>query len=573
MNVAISKGGGGAPTRVDVSALSIERPDSKALFRYNDLLGRIMAERGDDKDYLVSPTLSRQELDTNFFEKTVLLRELLSRIEAAPGDIELTSVDPVVGEGIARYLRIKHPEWRVSVPGLVRRNLLGWIRFGTRVCLAAGLEIALAIVARLLFPALRSQHYDYVFWSTYDYRSDAKGEYRDAYYNPLIEQLKGSNVRFAVFLYLTHNNSFRVLTRYLKSLVGYRLPYELQIYNRIVSPIDAVAVAWCGIRKRLQLPREVILDGLDIKPLLQVALREDLQLCRWFINFMQYRFARRLLSKCHVQQLTIPFENQAWEKLVVLARNEVSPRTRVIGFQHTSFSFKLIQYFPSRHESSLPIYPNKILTAGEILTEVLTEYGNYPAGVLATGCALRHASLFSQSGEVKAAARKPKRRALVYAFSVDDKNYRRILDTLVNVCGNKDYQVYLRIHPLVPLERAIHRPLPSNIVVANHIPWPELFQKVSILCYDDNSVCIDGLVHNVDVVYFGLAEFAYDTNRLFKHEHNQWAVHSEADFARFLADYFASDDADTGVEEYNRSYIKRYFAPPTEQNMSSFLMA
>ena len=72
-----------------------------------------------------------------------------------------------------------------------------------------------------------------------------------------------------------------------------------------------------------------------------------------------------------------------------------------------------MQYFPGKYEEGLSFLPDKILTGGRMLKNVLEAKGHYAAGLVEEGCGLRYGHLFETQ---HANFKRNKFKKVAYAF-------------------------------------------------------------------------------------------------------------------------------------------------------------
>ncbi len=343
---------------------------------------------------------------------------------------------------------------------------------------------------------------------------------------------------------------------------------EVKLYHQILSVTDLLNSYIRGLRSHIRLKQKVIYKNQDISYLVSVSLMEDHFRYYWNYAYKQYYFSKRLFKDFKIRRLVYPYENHPWEKLMVTARNQLRASTELIAFQHTSLSFKLLQHFPGKYEKDIPIYPDKILTVGNILKDVMIKYGHYRDGLVEAGCALRHPYLFKLVQQEKKQGFTKK---IAYAFSSDPKGYSHIINNLISVFGNSEYTIYLKIHPEVSQKAIIDKKLPDNFILAKHIDWKDIYEQIDLLFYDDNSVGVEALKYDVDVVYFGMAEQVYNSDRLFKFNGNKYIVTSLEELREFIFEYYQGKLRKLGNRRYNHDYLYQYFLPITNERLEKFL--
>jgi hypothetical protein len=579
--ITVLKKKGGRLKRLDCDAFAFRKAgwEDPGLKEYIDAFSKVMGENADDLRYVVSDTLSRLDGRTYFFDKLSKCVRLVEEIEGAEGNLRIENLEPALYAGLRDILGKKGITWRGGRTRFFLLRAARAARLPLRLSLAFFLDIVLLALARAMLPKPAKGLYDCAFLSFYDYRCMKNGRFRDDYFQPLIERAVRQGGSVVVFLTLCLNLSPWRPLRYMKGHITAlrdiaRMSEEggvgLTVYNRLLS-VGALARAYIRAAGSLLRPGEKITHrGRDISALVSASIEEDFFRCEHIYAWKQFLFFERLLTHFSIKRIVYPYENHPWEKLLALQRSRLSPATRLVGFQHTSFSMKLLQYFPGRFEQDLPFHPDKILAAGEVPGEVMNEFGAYGKGLVEPGCALRHEYIWKARPGWGPGVDAFKKK-IAYAFSFDTSVYPVIMGAMKEAFAGSEYTVYLKIHPIVPVEAVIKGKLPENFVMAKYMPWEEVFREIDILFYDDNSLGIEALKHPVDVVYFGLAYSTYDCDRLFKYGEEKTAVHSKEELKRFLAEYYGSGAKPGKDLQHRVEYLSRYLAPVTPERLDRFL--
>lgn len=130
-------------------------------------------------------------------------------------------------------------------------------------------------------------------------------------------------------------------------------------------------------------------DALDVRDIFQHALWHDIDRGGYFYNLLVFRAARRYAHDCQPDKLIYPYENKSLEKLLILGFRAGYPGCRIDGYQHTSITPRHTTLLFAEDEAASTPLPDRIITAGTLTKQYLETHGNYPAGILSAGCALR----------------------------------------------------------------------------------------------------------------------------------------------------------------------------------------
>ena len=566
-------GRGAGQVEVDCLGHRFRKPGPEELKEYIEFFSGIVGKNHRRLKFVVSDTLTRVEGRTYFFDRLSRYLQLLEIVESEERTVVITNLDRTLLKALSRQLRERGVPHRSFGPGAAS-EAQRLLRFPLRVIFMLFGDIASILISALFQARLKDAWYHSLILSFYDYRCSRDGSYVDAYFQPLIEHLIRQGRSVAVLSTPITAGSPKRLLKYmrgvrkaLREFEGLAKPCEVVFYYRLLRPAGVLMAYMRGLSGLIRLREKVHYSGRDITFLLSLSLFEDYLSCQWAYAWKQYYLFRRLFRAYGFDNVIYPYENHPWEKLLVTARNVSGSKARITAFQHTSISFKLLQYFPGSHERYLPFYPDRILAAGDILRDVMNEVGSYREGLVQSGCALRHDYLF---GGRNAKIKKGPTWKIAYAFSFDTKVYPGVIERLAEALGGTRYTVYLKIHPLVPEQDVIRTELPANLVPAKNMRWAELFREIDILLYDDNSLGIEALKYGVEVAYFGLADGIYNCDRLFKYERGKTVINSVEELRSFVRDYYARAGWSEDRDEYSMRYLHSYFLPITEERLEKF---
>lgn len=558
------------PKSVDYRELFLTSVSLEDLFEYNSILADVVASAFPQKKYLISPTLTRMEAQTCFFDRLCKYLALTRLIDNAKQNIRIENLDRISLEALNKYVQRQGYSYRCNRFTLVMQRLLhSSPRFLFKLFLLTIYELILLTLSKILLEK-PVDDYEYGFLSFFDYRSkDSKGRYQDPYFQPLMGYLRLRGRKFLVIVNLLQTKRWLKTFRTLFSIRRMGQYTKVITVERLLSVRDILNVARLSIKSSILFRNPIRYKGQDISDLLKLSLREDItDRSNWFFAYKNYYLSKRLSEMSALKRIFYPFENHPWEKMLVLQRNENGRRPKLIAFQHSSFSFKSLNHFPAKQERDLPIYPDKILTVGQIPKEILEKHGHYPEGTLQEGCALRHPYLFSNHKT----SRRTRSKKVAFAFSSDARTYAPILKNLKKIFGKENVLVYLKTHPLVDETKIFSLPLPINFVKAQDIPWENLFREIDFLLYHDNSLGIEALQYGVDSFYFDMVGEVYNCDRLFNYQNGHKIVaRSVEEFSKFIYQYYANKNPVENDEEDKRRYLHNYFSPITIEKMERFL--
>lgn len=549
---------------ISTEDITFTKPEIKEfLVDYNNLMAGILSRNFPTFKYLASATINRLEAQTHFYERVEKYLQIRAQLLADAGlRIRVTKADSYLYAHLNREFGN-----RIEAESAPRDLLHAKIRF---LFFSWPGSLLKTLVFSLLgrFADRPENSYDYIIRTYYDFRCQGPdGRMRDEYFGPFADDLSKNSRVLVVFRHISLN--WRTFRHYLRVRRG--APWASCTWESLLPPYTVIK---CFIRylfSRITIREPVVYKGVEITSLLQSSLDEDFYLRRGLNVYLEYEVARKILDFCP-RRLFLPFENQTWEKMYPLVRDEVSSATSIAGFQHTGLSYKLLNYFPCQAEKHLPVFPDVLFTVGDIFAKLLGEKAFYPCSIK-VGAALRHyRSQHDSAFKVRAKDDKTANRKIVYAFSYDLATYRKIVDVLAEHFGGTDFEVYLRFHPLYPennvLER-LGRELPANFIPAGTLTWEEIYRRTDLVLYDDNSIGLEAMLHGVLTLLLDI-EPVYNCDRMFYFDAWQTSVNLSGmvELSDQLLDGRFVNPFDKSIVE---EYLQRYYAPYSDSAYTTFL--
>jgi len=493
--------------------IKYRKPDiDDFLVTYNELLAKILVENFGSFKYQASATINRLEAQTHCYEYVEKYVQIVELLDTDPAlCVMISKADNVLYGPLKERYGARISGDYCYVDGLKRNFIL-------KVTFHFFVEFLLLIVSRILFKS--KNRYDYIIRTYFDFRcvDQESGAIRDDYFDRFLEDLKSRASVLVVFKIFNLRN-WRNFGRFIRAKKD--VGFDVCLLEYFLSPSELCKAFFSFIKSRIRLKSPLIYKGYDVSPLINLSMKGDYYKLKGLAVYLEYYIAKRIL-KLSPDRLFYPFENQTWEKMYALAKKRDNFHSVLVGFQHTGFSFKLLNHFPTRIENHLPIFPDIILTTGKIFKTLFTENAHFPSDIR-VGAALRH-DKFVTNGEFR--FKDPVIEIfgrIAYAFSSDIEKHFRIVNLLIDVFEDADIIVYLKFHPLFDeklILKRLSRHLPSNFLAASNIPWKDIYDSVDAILYDDNSISIEGILNGVRTYMLDEEEPIYNIERMFGF--NEW---------------------------------------------------
>lgn len=255
------------------------------------------------------------------------------------------------------------------------------------------------------------------------------------------------------------------------------------------------------------------------------------------------------------------FEMQPWEHALNSAKNQEQPNIRSIGFQHSSVSKNLFNYFYDRSETlrtgnytDLPL-PNIIACNGKITQDFLTESG-YPA--LTRLEALRY--LYLDEVLLSSVIRSGKRRVLLVAGSGNKEESIRLIMLIRSIFPKVEtFDICFKGHPSFPFEK-LFKDLGIDAnesgYIVNRVDISTSLKEAFAVVTLSNTVMIEALAFGCEVIVPFFPDML-SLNTLIGFEKYYHRTNNKEEFVnvvkKILSGYSLCD-----IQEY-RNFIKKYW--------------
>tara|TARA_A100001011_G_scaffold16199_1_gene16793 strand:- start:20571 stop:22043 length:1473 start_codon:yes stop_codon:yes gene_type:complete len=329
-------------------------------------------------------------------------------------------------------------------------------------------------------------------FSFFDSRSNNNGTLKEEYFREILEN--NANV---VCIYKLITPKFLRGLNYINTLQNLKKNHygvsEYSFFNlKIIFKSIFLSIKFFFVLQKIKSKIQ-----LDTK-LKKIILREVYREIFGGIIYQSYSsklLYEKLLINKPILILSV-WENQPWNRILESVKKVVSPHTLSRGFQHTGFSKKLLQHFPSKFEINLDSYPDEILCNGKINKDALEKF--YPNIDVRIASALRQNNLNLNSLSKLQNLDKNKLKDIAFAFSWDENSYAKILKELEQV--PKEINIYLKFHPNYPhwKDRSNFQ---SNFINCN-LSWEALSKICPLVLVNDNSIMFESFFYGMHSIIY-----------------------------------------------------------------------
>jgi len=265
--------------------------------------------------------------------------------------------------------------------------------------------------------------------------------------------------------------------------------------------------------------------------------------------YLQNRLYSQILETNPSQILSV-WENQPYMRIIEYLKKTISPHTVSKGFQHTGFSKKLLQHYPTKAEKKLMSYPDILITNGIINQKELKQNCNINSKIIVGG-ALRQMHLIGKKLNLEKLSTE-NLNGIAYAFSWEKDTYNEILSHLATI--PKSIDIYLKFHPLYP-EWILKNDFPSNFINTQE-SWTNLAKKCQLALVNDNSIMFEGYFYGMHTAIYD----GHDYLKLEKRDFSSPILHlNKSDLAMINSDNIIKKINASTSNVIKTKYLDKYF--------------
>lgn len=288
-------------------------------------------------------------------------------------------------------------------------------------------------------------------------------------------------------------------------------------------------------------------------------------------QYLHYHQTKVLSQRIPIKTFLMTYENNPWEKMCVSALRATSPKTGILGYQHTVTPQASVNMFISVVEESVIPKPDRVLTVGAVTKEIIERYTQISSLPIIASCALRYENLL----KLGPLPRTKSFKILVALEGVGDV-YKMVNYLIEQLNGQSKYQIIIRTHPVLPVSRFSDK----LVKKLTDLPFVEISQDHSIIqdiertdltIYWGSTVSLESLWLGKPVIHFDMDSFlSYDP--LFDCPYLKWTVTETRKLTEVLDEiYSLSDEKFFSARQKAHDYLSRYFYPVNSSNLAHFL--
>ncbi|GEM_PF-1591227 len=220
------------------------------------------------------------------------------------------------------------------------------------------------------------------------------------------------------------------------------------------------------------------------------------------IHSLCHYYAIKNISKTlKLSHFVYTWENNPWERMCVLALRTFSPKTQIIGYQHTIVSPGSMNLFLGTDESLYAPIPDRVVTAGQEAVRVIREFSQEHRLKLSVGFALRQSSSYKTESKNETI----KNTILILLDLIETSDFAK--NIIANLENNNDWKVIVRKHPahkwsaIISHLNVTTKALPKNIALSECKSLREDLERADIAIYSASASAIEAIAIGLPVIY------------------------------------------------------------------------
>ncbi|MBI2027714.1 MAG: hypothetical protein HYS98_07955 [Deltaproteobacteria bacterium] len=534
-----------------------DRTPQPFLKQYLELTDQIL-KNNPDTSWLCSHILSRHKTISNL--PNLLKNKIATAYGVGPCAERKRSTE-LLAKGTLRKPRLNINEWMCKI-----LHHSGWIGSMTYRCGLSILRksISTFYLKKKFVQLQKKQNLPlYVISSIISEHSFLNQKYHDAYFPGLSSHLEQ---QFQVL------NFVKVDTFYRKNIhsmatntQNYIFPIEFFLsYQDIVQSFLKLL-----FHKRIQ--GRFFFNDHDVSDLIR---QEVSRTYNGHIPYEQYLFfpsVKNLCRKLNIHTFLTTYEVMPRERMSIKALRLFSPKTRILGYQHSVISQASASVYASPYEVACNCTPDRIVTTGPEPKNIMTRYGYYPTERIQIGGALRFQNLYQNKEFFNKTTTKN-----VLILLQDAPHMELLLSCLAHQgLEQKGYRYFLRPNPAF-----VHNIHQKKLLVRYHKPpfhissaksLNENLRSADAVIYWETGAALEALWFGKPVIHFDFRD-ALSFDPLFHCPHLKWTMNSDTKLIDLLKNIEHMDvTLFHQQQQLAREYVQSYFSKPTQETLLSLI--
>lgn len=544
----------------------------KFLRSYIDLIGK-MGLKYNSPYWWVTHTAAKNQFGSPFFSNLYIFWSIINKLEDLRKDLLIVNPPEAIIGSLKEYSRANSINLFIyhgnsNKPISVLKHAL--TSLASKIYFIFKITKRKYIADKYLknkFNRCVNHKKDYYVLRSWFYPRSIQPVYRDSFFGILPDYLIKQNKNLLIVAGIWED--YDATTKKIAENEGYFIiPHEF-----FIKYADPIRVVFDICSNKIRIREKIVFAGIDISGILKAALDMEFNEKQILDSYVHCYYMKRLLGTIKVHTFTTTYENYPWEKMCFFSIKKYSPKTRIIGYQHSRLSPADLTMYLSEYEKNIIPIPDKINTTGIITKNFLEEYGNYDKTMVKECCALRSSDILEQPVQRKRTGNILLVLGGLPSRAVDTVNfaYKALKDI-------GKYNIILRCHPALSLERFRKKlnfdiTLWGNLFLSNRNDVKADLQEADMVIYDASTISLEAISMGIPIIHIALKDIiSFDP--VINCTHLKWIVNEEKDLADAIENiYHLGDDEYIKEQTKAREYVENYLHKVTDDRLAEFIMS
>lgn len=546
----------------------------KFLTSYIDLIGKIGFEHNTPY-WWVTHTAAKNQFGSPFFSQIYIFWSIVAKLKDLRTDLLIVNPPEAIIGSLKAYCRansinffVFHDNASAFKPIKVAKNII--MNVGTKLYFIFKTNKRKYISDKYFkkrFNKCICRMEDYYVLRSWFYPRSIQPVYRDSFFGVLPDYLikKGEKLLVIAGIWEKYDETAKKIAENEDYFI---IPQEF--FMRYSDPIRVVIDIYFN---KIRILEKIVFEGLDITGILKAAIDKEFNEKQILDSYIHFYYMKRLLSTIKVHTFVTTYENYPWEKMCFFTIKNFSPRTRIIGYQHSRLSHADLTMYLSEYEKSIIPIPDKINTTGIITKNFLEEYGHYDRNRVKECCALRSADI-----PLEPVGRKRKGNILLVLGGFPSRAVDTVNFTYRAMQNVNKYNIILRCHPALSLDH-FKKKLDFDISIWGILSLSKKndvmddLHEADMVIYDASTISLEAISMGIPIIHIALNDIiSFDP--VINCTHLKWVVKYEKDLPGAIENiYQLSDDEYTGEQTKAREYVKNYLHKVTDDRLAEFIVS
>ncbi len=266
----------------------------------------------------------------------------------------------------------------------------------------------------------------------------------------------------------------------------------------IKEEISLWDIAWSFLKSfklLTSIKEKIIFENYDFTSIVNRALKKDFWDTSYLKHLLFYKAFRKIcLNISNNAAIVYPFENQPWEKALIMACSEQKNKINLFAYQFFPIPENFLIHRFSEKAKNYAMLPAKILTSDRHSNHFLQKEG---ISTLKVG-SLRYNHLLNY--QVNFTTRKK----ILCSLFLDELETISMVKKMVNISKHVDCDFIINYHPSLSTDiigKIKNLVEDSKNITLSNMKVPDLLEDVFLLIYNSSSVFFEAALRGIAVLY------------------------------------------------------------------------